>query len=136
MAVEIEITIMANNSAIVSSVKIVRTWATMTSFVRIPRGEVRRDNGKERKSQVREVAPFTDTLTPNCTSSKTRRASRRILRRPSSSARARPEKQKEETRDTISKRKSMKEYHEDILSQRQEEKLGIIGRGMGISFVI
>lgn len=49
MAVVIEITIMANNSAIVSDVKSVRTWATMASLTRTPR-EMKRDNGKERES--------------------------------------------------------------------------------------
>lgn len=49
MAVVIEITIMANNSAIVSDVKSVRTWATMASLARARR-EMKRDNGKGRES--------------------------------------------------------------------------------------
>lgn len=49
MAVVIEITIMANNSAIVSGVKSVRTWATMASLARTRR-EMKRDNGEKRES--------------------------------------------------------------------------------------
>lgn len=48
MAVVIEITIMANNNAIVSDVKTVRTWTAMTSFVRISR-KIKRNKGKKRK---------------------------------------------------------------------------------------
>lgn len=61
MAVVIEMTIMTNNSAIVSNVKIIRTWTTMTSFVRIFR-KTKCDGGKERNSSVREVAPISPTL--------------------------------------------------------------------------
>jgi len=49
MAVVIETTIMTNNSAIVSNVKIIRTWTTMTSFVQIFR-KTKCDEGTERKS--------------------------------------------------------------------------------------
>lgn len=49
MAVVIEMTIMMNNSAIVSNVKIIHTWTTMTSFVRIFR-KTKYDGEKERKS--------------------------------------------------------------------------------------
>lgn len=49
MAVVIVTTIMTNNSAIVSNVKIIRTWTIMTSFVRIFR-KTKYDEGKKRKS--------------------------------------------------------------------------------------
>lgn len=49
MAVVIEMTIMATNSAIVSNVKSVHTWATMTSFLLVLR-KARCDEEKKRKS--------------------------------------------------------------------------------------
>lgn len=49
MAVVIEITIMTNNSAIVSDVKTVCTWTAMTSFVRIFR-KIKCNEEKKRKS--------------------------------------------------------------------------------------